>query len=209
MRSQLPTFKSETEDVELAKNAKRGDPEAFFQQIDKNITEGVFDWSQEFVFTMFQIDCPARDFAKKLLARKIRAGTNFDSDDETDSEDEVQTQGGNCSTGQCGQGGLLNQIKSVVNQATSSLQQNTTISKSYCDDNECTPDQPTYEAPTSQVELTQAGVNGTLNQVNGHPAGTYGQPQQGVIKKKGKQHMIIADVEEMDDIEDGDIDLLA
>lgn len=67
--------------------------EEFYQQLNLDITDGIFDWGREFIFTMTEIDCEARDLAIKLVRKKRMRGTDFTSDESLSDSSEDSDEG--------------------------------------------------------------------------------------------------------------------
>lgn len=78
---------------------------AFYEQLNFEITEGIYNWSKEFIYTMMEIDCDARDLAIRIIKSKRRKGTAFKSDEslsEDEDSDDGERNGGHCHEDDCG-----------------------------------------------------------------------------------------------------------
>lgn len=60
--------------------------EEFFNQLNPDISEGIFDYHREFIYTTMEIECEARSFGIKMVKKKRRQGTSM-SDSESLSSD--------------------------------------------------------------------------------------------------------------------------
>lgn len=85
-------------DVEIEEDGTPG--EEFFEQLNFDITEGIYDWSREFIYSMLEIDCDARDLAIRVLKAKRKKGTAFDSDESFSSDSDGDC--GHCGNDDCG-----------------------------------------------------------------------------------------------------------
>lgn len=93
--------------------------EEFFDQLNPDISEGIFDYHREFIYTTFEFECEARNMAIKIFRKKRKSGRNL-NEFESSSDEEYDFEDSRCSSGNCKDHGNHQQFSQKKAQKTSS-----------------------------------------------------------------------------------------